>query len=137
MIKLKNLLESCVFDTNHFDECQCEYIKKFIDYVNGFLKIKGHYPVKIVDFNEVPTTTAYFSPTEECIKVAVSGRALPDCLRSIGHEMVHSKQHEMGELHEKSGETGSKQENQANSLAGIMMRNFSKEYPEIYKTKEI
>ena len=47
--------------------------------------------------------------------------------------MVHHKQNELGLMHPDSGKTGSDIENQANSVAGVMMRNFGKTHEDIYE----
>ena len=57
---------------------------------------------------------------------------MPDILRTIAHELVHRKQDELGLLNSDSGKTGSKHENQANSIAGILLRTFGKNNPEVF-----
>jgi len=86
--------------------------------------------------SETPSKTsfAYYDPNNKSLKVSYKNRNLADVLRSIAHEIVHYKQDLLGILHEKSGITGSKHENQANSLAGILMRNWAKKDPTIFKT---
>ena len=36
-----------------------------------------------------------------------------------------------------SGKTGSPEENQAHEIAGVIMRNFNKKYPEYLKSKPL
>ena len=38
-----------------------------------------------------------------------------------------------GKLNNNSGETGSDEENEANSLAGVIMREYGRNNPKIYK----
>jgi hypothetical protein len=57
---------------------------------------------------------------------------MDDCLRSLGHEMVHHKQNEEGRITDDSGDTGSEIENEANSKAGIFLRDFGKKHNDIY-----
>ncbi|MFN9955946.1 MAG: hypothetical protein ACK55I_22850, partial [bacterium] len=57
-----------------------------------------------------------------------------DILRTLGHELVHHRQNELGMLTMTSGETGSEIENEANVKAGIMMRDFGKTHEEIYES---
>ena len=79
------------------------------------------------------TTTASYNPGNDEIWVYVNNRPmLGDPLRSVAHEIRHFKQKIDNELDDKSGETGSKQENEANSFSGIMIRLFGKKHPEIY-----
>lgn len=67
------------------------------------------------------------------IVIYIKGRNIADCFRTLSHELVHSKQHGDGRIDMNSGETGSEIENEANSQAGIFLRNFGKKYPEIYE----
>ena len=65
----------------------------------------------------------------------VGGRHLADCLRTLAHELVHHKQDVDGRFDgvEMAGETGSTFENEANSEAGIMLRNYGRANPCIYE----
>ena len=58
-------------------------------------------------------------------------------MRSIAHELVHMKQDIDGRLednnHDTNNEAGSPIENEANSVAGVIIRKFGEEYPEIYE----
>lgn len=71
------------------------------------------------------------------IHVYVKNRNLADVLRTLGHELVHHKQNELGKLDAHSGDTGSDIENEANSVAGVIMRNFGKKHKEIYENKKV
>jgi Zn-dependent peptidase ImmA (M78 family) len=78
-----------------------------------------------------------FNPNDGSIRLEIMNRHPLDIMRTLAHELVHYKQHLNGELHPSSGETGSKHENWANSIAGIIMRKFGKKYPGLYKCKPI
>jgi hypothetical protein len=71
-----------------------------------------------------------FNPARGTIELAVGGRHPVDICRTLAHELVHRKQAENNQLNHDSGQTGSPEENQANSMAGILMRKFNKEFPE-------
>lgn len=71
-----------------------------------------------------------FSNKENCIYLAMNGRHPVDILRTLAHELVHFKQHTKNMLDSSSGDTGSDEENQANAVAGIIMRLFNKAYPD-------
>ena len=60
------------------------------------------------------------------ISVAVQGRHPIDVMRTIAHEMCHQRQHERKPLTATDGITGSQIENQANAIAGILMRQWGK-----------
>jgi hypothetical protein len=68
------------------------------------------------------------------IELGIDGRHPVDVCRTLAHELVHYKQGKTDQLDSESGNTGSPEENQANSVAGIIMRKFSKQYPQ-YITK--
>lgn len=64
------------------------------------------------------------------IKVVTMGRHPMDVLRTLCHELVHWKQ-KVDNL-PLDGSDGSDTENQANSLAGIIMRKFAHMYPQFF-----
>jgi len=68
------------------------------------------------------------------VKVLGKNRSLPDIIRSVAHELVQHKQNERGELtgREEEGVDGSPWEDQANALAGELVRKYGRENPEIY-----
>ncbi len=76
-----------------------------------------------------PTFGKYDNETET-LHVALANRHPNDILRTIAHELTHYKQGKEHKLGPDSGETGSPVENEANAMAGIVMRNFNKQYPE-------
>ena len=62
--------------------------------------------------------------------MAIKGRHLVDISRTLAHELVHWKQRIEGQ--ELDGSDGSETENQANAIAGIIMRRFGQRYPEYF-----
>ncbi len=80
------------------------------------------------DHNGQASFGGYNSNTKE-INLAIANRHPVDIFRTLAHELVHYKQDQLGKIKDYSGETGSTEENQANSIAGIIMRLFNKEYP--------
>lgn len=75
-----------------------------------------------------------YNPKEKNLTVYIDNRNLADILRTLAHELVHHKQNEDGRLDIESGETGSEIENEANALAGIIMRNYGKTHDMIYES---
>lgn len=104
-----------------------------MSFCNDKLSIKQPCNVMFVDEPDENMTTGCFNPNNREIKVVSGKRALVDVLRSIAHELVHAKQHEQGRLDWNSGDDGSPIENEANSLAGIIMRKFQRDNRDIYK----
>jgi len=75
----------------------------------------------------------YFDPNSKKIWVYVKNRNMADILRTLAHELVHRKQEEDGRLDINSGKTGSPIEDEANALAGVLLRNFGKINNSIYE----
>ena len=78
-------------------------------------------------------TFGFFDPHDKKIWIYVKNRNMADILRTLAHELVHRKQEEDGKLDIKSGETGSPIEDEANSVAGVLLRNFGKINSSIYE----
>ena len=78
-----------------------------------------------------PSFGAYH-PTNHHICLNPSNRNAVDVMRTLAHELVHAKQNELELLDQNSGETGSDIENDANAAAGVLMRDYGKQNPDIY-----
>jgi len=118
-----------------WDSSKGKVIGDFVNYVSEYLSINTP---KIKLMNSPDYTQEYHSfggylPSEEKIMVVVHNRNMADILRTIAHEMVHHMQNLDGRLTPKSGEDGSPDENEANSLAAVIMRKFGRENPHIYE----
>ena len=114
-------------------DSQIKLLELFIDFASKFLGIKK--PKVVLKFkHEGLTTTAAYGNNK--IKVYAKERALVDIMRSIAHEMVHQKQDVDGRLdsseHDANNTAGSPIENEANAVAGQIIRKFGEEHPEIY-----
>ncbi len=96
-------------------------------------KIKLHLHLE----NDDQPSFGRFNNTTKVIDVAIEDRHPLDILRTLAHELVHYKQNEEFGLGPNSGDTGSPEENQAHELAGIVMRNFNKAHPELFKSDAI
>jgi pyrimidine deaminase RibD-like protein len=73
----------------------------------------------------------YDSDTNTLI-LATAGRHVLDILRTMAHEMTHRQQDETNPLPIDAGETGSPWEDQANAMAGRIMRDWAEEQPEMF-----
>lgn len=89
--------------------------------------------VLTVNKNKVETL-ASFNPSTNEIICYTPKRLVADVFRSIAHEMVHFAQNMKQELVTNSGATGSIIENEANAIAGVILREFTEQYPEILTT---
>lgn len=105
----------------------------FVDYCRKILSIKSDFKLAYTDDKSQTRTYGHFIPSENSILVYVGSRSMGDVFRTIAHELVHVKQNELNLLKSGSGDDGSAIENQANTIAGIILRKFGKLYPNIYQ----
>ena len=108
-------------------------MKKFVEYACNELEVDEP---KINIINSPTYSQEYKSfggyiPSEEKILVVVHNRNMADILRTLAHELVHHHQKLNGD--ELDGEDGSNTENEANAMAGVIMRKFGRENPEIFE----
>ena len=109
-----------------------------IDALRDFLPVA----LKVLDLDHVPKiklkkelgntnvpTFGRFTNDEKVVYCMVNNRHPNDILRTLAHEMAHYAQGERDELDADSWHTGSPAENDANAQAGIVMREFNKQFP--------
>lgn len=106
-----------------------EIVDNFMSVVEKQLKLKKFPTIKLLD-EPLENTFGYFDREQELICVVRANRHIVDVLRTLAHELVHYNQHINNELHNESGITGSDHENEANAVAGVIMREFSKKFPQ-------
>jgi Zn-dependent peptidase ImmA (M78 family) len=78
-------------------------------------------------------TFGHYAPDDDTITLQISNRQILDILRTLAHELVHCGQDHRNELEADSGETGSAHENEANAVAGEIMRGYAQAHPELFK----
>jgi hypothetical protein len=79
-----------------------------------------------------------YQPGGEHITITVKNRHIMDVCRTLAHELVHYSQDLKNELEDDdAGSTGSPQENEANARAAVIMRNFGKEFPDMFGKESI
>jgi|TARA_B100001094_G_C18041201_1_gene725089 hypothetical protein len=142
--RIKGIMGIISEGESQFDSSEKKIIDDFVDFVKKELKIDNDVEVKLQnDKDGIKTTAVYkykdgedekFEDSE--IRVYTLGRALVDVLRSIAHELVHHMQNEKGELEGKVSNVGGPIEDEANSVAGEMIKKYGLKDPEIYGDKE-
>ena len=85
---------------------------------------------------ERPTFGKYVND-DQSITISIVNRHPIDIMRTLAHELTHYKQDMTQGLHAHSGDTGSAEENQANAMAGIIMRKFDERHPDAFETKPV
>jgi len=73
-----------------------------------------------------------YEPESNTLILATHGRHVLDILRTMAHEMTHRQQDEHHPLPADAGATGSPYEDQANAMAGRIMRQWAEEQPEMF-----
>lgn len=120
------------------EEIKKQLIEEFIQYCKSMLKISHLPPIQFTnnrDWAVERHSFGEYNPEKTTLFVYTGNRNLADILRTLGHELVHHKQAELGMVKNGSGNTGSEIENQANAVAGILMRNYGKTHELIYEVK--
>jgi len=111
----------------------------FVDFCCQALQISQKPIVFVTENNEwtyARHSFGEYNASIPSIKVYVKNRHIADVLRTLAHELVHHRQSELGMIKTGSGETGSDIENRANSIAGVLMREYGAMYKMIYESKQ-
>jgi Zn-dependent peptidase ImmA (M78 family) len=111
-------------------------IEDFIDFASYHLKIENLPKITFIDDKSwvlARHSFGEYTNTKNSIVMYIANRNLADSLRTLGHELTHHRQNELGLLYSSSGETGSPVEDEANIVAGILMREFGKKNEMIYE----
>ena len=142
--RIKGIMGIISEGESQFDSSEKKTIDDFVDFVKKELNINNDVEVKLQnDKDGIKTTAVYkykdgedekFEDSE--IRVFTLGRALVDVLRSIAHELVHHMQNEKGDLEGKVSNVGGPIEDEANSVAGEMIKKYGLKDTEIYGDKE-
>lgn len=107
-------------------------IIKFIKFVNDQLNLNTPFKVKLtINRDEDLKTYAYYDKNDNILKVYIKNRGMADVLRSIAHELIHHKQNEFKLLDKPHSDIGGEIEDQANSVAGQLVKKFGYENPSL------
>lgn len=114
-----------------------EIINDFLKFLNEKLDLGDSIPNVIMSYDETEAQNmksfGKYTPDNNELRVVMANRNLADILRTIAHEMIHHKQNKTGQLNPNSNDTGSDEENEANALAGVFLREFGKNNPIIFE----
>lgn len=117
-----------------FNNEQIGTIKTFVQFIQGETPLKKDVHIIFLDKREGGMTTGQ-RRTHHIIKILSHERLLIDILRTLAHEWIHEFQHQKLGLKEKTKiqDIGGPEENMANIIAGIFLKQFQKEYPKLDK----
>jgi len=111
----------------------------YIDYIINFVK----FAAKVLKMDDQDfkifllgkgqdnqSTTGGYNPSNDNINALYEGRALIDILRSIAHEMEHQRQNKLNLIptDKQPQDIGGFLENDANIIAGILIKLYVKHY---------
>jgi hypothetical protein len=113
-----------------------ELVKEFMKHVTKELKLDSLPKIKFSDDSQEAVkhgSWGGYIPGDRSIRIVTAKRHPADIFRTLAHELVHYKQDITGRLKPGDGKTGSDIENEANSRAAIIMRNFAEAKPKLFE----
>jgi len=115
-----------------------EIIDEFLNFCQYALEYNAPAYVELVEDRNELATLASYNLNNNTVKVYSKNRALADILRSIAHELVHHKQLEDGriDVDNPPQDIGGVIEDEANAVAGQLVKAFGYEKKEIYESLE-
>ena len=111
-------------------------LKDFIGFCKAELNIQTLPKISLLNdksFVEQNRSFGEYNPQTNAIKVVALNRNLADICRSLAHELCHHRQNELDMIYNEAGDTGTDIENDANAMAGILMRDFGKRNVDVYE----
>jgi hypothetical protein len=116
-----------------------EILKDFVKFCVAELKIESMPTVKLrrdPQWSVVNRTFGRYINDRHLLEVAFGQRHIMDVLRTVAHELTHAHQHEREAVPSNAGETGSPYENEANARAGVLMRDYGQQHPELFDASQ-
>jgi hypothetical protein len=117
------------------DQNKLSILKDFIAFCKQELNIQTLPKISLIkdkSFVEQFRSYGEYNPQTNALKVFYPGRNLADICRSLAHELCHHRQNELDMIYNDAGETGTDIENDANAMAGIIMRDYGKKNVAVY-----
>ena len=111
-------------------------LDSFVAFASKNLGLNSTPKVRVKNDDDSYNSFAAYRPGDNDVSVSIANRHPMDVFRSVAHELVHHKQKEenrIGKDVAKEGETGSDIENEANAKAGVIMRMYAKQNPDMFK----
>lgn len=119
-----------------FKESHDDIFTDFVNFVCDRLSIDTAPQIVV---KSIDKSFGAYNPERNELYIDIKNRHPMDVFRTIAHELVHVKQKETGKLDNmaQASETGSKEENEANAIAGEIMRDVAEENPEYFELKKV
>ena len=128
--KVKGKSTNVLFNLGLAESNRQRNLIDFVKFCKEQLDLKSSPPIKFVSDTE-DTTFGYFDNDTKGIVIQNTGRHQMDVMRTVAHELVHYKQDQTYDR-ELNGEDGSPDENQANALAGVILRRWGQKNPTLF-----
>lgn len=110
------------------DKDEISHVDNFIKFLQKELPLKEDVVIEFLGKRKGGMSTGSRSDNK-LIKVLSAGRMNRDICRTLAHEWVH--EYQLTNLKRKHGpDIGGKNENEANSVAGILIKKFEKSNPD-------
>jgi|688.fasta_scaffold476970_2 hypothetical protein len=109
-------------------------VKRFIKWTMNKLDIPGPVPsIELSNHKEEENQhhTGRFNTSSNTLYIYIRNRNLIDILRTVAHELTHYKQNLKGDLKGNQAYPGSPAEQEADAVAGYLIKIYGKKYPEI------
>jgi hypothetical protein len=111
-------------------------VHNFLPFVKRELNIKELPKIHFVDDPKFAKRIAAFGQIKDNrIVIDIQGRQTMDILRTLAHELTHYRQHKRGV--DGSGHAGAPTENEANKLAGTIVRKFGEKHSGLFSLSSV
>ena len=106
-------------------------VHTFLPFAKKELNIKELPKIHFVDDPKFAKRIVAFGQIKDNrIVIDIQGRQTMDILRTVAHELTHYRQHKSGK--NGSGHAGAPTENEANKLAGTIVRKFGEKHSNLF-----
>jgi translation initiation factor 1 (eIF-1/SUI1) len=130
-----NISQSFVAEGISKDDFE-KIVHTFLPFVKKELGIKELPKIHFVDDPKFAKRIAAFGQIKDNrIVIDIQGRQTMDILRTVAHELTHYRQHKRGTIG--SGHAGSSTENEANKLAGTIVRKFGEKHSGLFQLPSV
>jgi hypothetical protein len=112
-----------------------DILPRFVEFCCSELGIESQPQIRLrrdPAWSERNGTFGKFDHDTGVIELSVAQRHPLDIMRTLAHELVHHHQGQQQDLPNDAGRTGSPWENEANALAGRIMRDFVEQNPDVF-----
>jgi hypothetical protein len=109
-------------------------LRDFVAWCVDKLDIQQELPrIRFQDAKEGPDQhrTGYYDDAEDVMWIYTGNRNMIDIMRTVAHELTHRKQHEDDRVDGDQAYPGSPIEQEADAVAGYLMKLYGKDNPEI------